>query len=318
MKANKSNELIKWLFQTGAVKVCPEDKPFWYTSGTIGPYYINTHFLYGSEAKAVCLLDLIDDTVLNRKSDLTGILLKEELSNYKTDLIYHQLIDMLISYIDDYIGRDKIGYIPGGERRDWFFSVIVAYIIGKPHITIFKDCGLLIYGQEGYSGQSGTSKCSNSGESGRISGSGSFESGSIVTDARLEKASILHIADLITEASSYLRTWIPAISKAGGRINRSLVVIDRLQGGRETLENQGIASHALVCAGREMFKDAFDLGIISKDQLDMIFSYIEDPHASMQAFIKNHPGFLADALRADPKTAERASICIKNKIYDEK
>ena len=46
-----NEKLIKWLFETNAFRVCPENEPFWYTSGTIGPYYINTHFLYGSEEK---------------------------------------------------------------------------------------------------------------------------------------------------------------------------------------------------------------------------------------------------------------------------
>ena len=53
-------KLVNWLFQTGAVRVCQEGKPFWYTSGTIGPYYINTHFLYGNEKKALELLEKID------------------------------------------------------------------------------------------------------------------------------------------------------------------------------------------------------------------------------------------------------------------
>ena len=55
-----NEKLIKWLFETNAFRVCPENEPFWYTSGTIGPYYINTHFLYGSERKAMELLEYID------------------------------------------------------------------------------------------------------------------------------------------------------------------------------------------------------------------------------------------------------------------
>ncbi len=55
-----SEKLVSWLFKTTAVRVCPENKPFWYTSGTIGPYYINTHFLYGSEKQANDLLTYID------------------------------------------------------------------------------------------------------------------------------------------------------------------------------------------------------------------------------------------------------------------
>ena len=41
---NMSN-LVSYLFKTNAFKVCSENNPFWYTSGLIGPYFINTHFL---------------------------------------------------------------------------------------------------------------------------------------------------------------------------------------------------------------------------------------------------------------------------------
>ena len=41
------NPIISWLFETDAVRVCPEGHPFWYTSGKLGPFYINTQFLYG-------------------------------------------------------------------------------------------------------------------------------------------------------------------------------------------------------------------------------------------------------------------------------
>jgi hypothetical protein len=60
-----NEKLVNWLFETNAVRVCPQDRPFWYTSGTIGPYYINTHFLYGSEEKANSLLKLIDSEKAN-------------------------------------------------------------------------------------------------------------------------------------------------------------------------------------------------------------------------------------------------------------
>ena len=47
------NPIVSWLFETDAVRVCPEGQPFWYTSGKLGPFYINTQFLYGSEARCV-------------------------------------------------------------------------------------------------------------------------------------------------------------------------------------------------------------------------------------------------------------------------
>ena len=54
------NPIISWLFETDAVRVCPEGQPFWYTSGKLGPFYINTQFLYGSEAAANSLLATIE------------------------------------------------------------------------------------------------------------------------------------------------------------------------------------------------------------------------------------------------------------------
>ena len=61
------SNLVSYLFETNALRICPDNKPFWYTSGKIGPYYINTHFLYGSEQNAVDLLSFID----SEKSDKT-------------------------------------------------------------------------------------------------------------------------------------------------------------------------------------------------------------------------------------------------------
>ena len=46
------SDLANYLFETNAIRFCDENKPFWYTSGKIGPYFINTHFVYGSEKEA--------------------------------------------------------------------------------------------------------------------------------------------------------------------------------------------------------------------------------------------------------------------------
>ena len=55
------SDLVSYLFETNAIRFCEENKPFWYTSGKIGPYFINTHFVYGSEKDAVELLAFIDE-----------------------------------------------------------------------------------------------------------------------------------------------------------------------------------------------------------------------------------------------------------------
>ena len=124
MQINSDN-LIKWLFETDAVRVCPQNKPFWYTSGTIGPFYINTHFLYGSEEKANKLLKLIDVEKENIFSCPDKVL-EETINNYENDKIYRALIDQMTEFIKQNINIKEVDYISGGERRDWFFSLIIA------------------------------------------------------------------------------------------------------------------------------------------------------------------------------------------------
>ena len=62
------SNLMSYLFETNAIRFCEENKPFWYTSGKIGPYFINTHFVYGNEKDAAELLAFIDECVENIKT----------------------------------------------------------------------------------------------------------------------------------------------------------------------------------------------------------------------------------------------------------
>ena len=113
-----TNNLISNLFKTNAVRICQPDSPFWYTSNKIGPYYVNTHFLYGSEDKANDLLKVIDEAKLNQDS-CTEIVYKEVKANYESDDIYKDLIDSMVSFVKSNIDLDNIDFISGGERRGW-------------------------------------------------------------------------------------------------------------------------------------------------------------------------------------------------------
>ena len=55
-----SFDLLHALLETQALRLAPAGEVFWYTSGTVGPYYINTHYLYGSPQAAEGLLHFID------------------------------------------------------------------------------------------------------------------------------------------------------------------------------------------------------------------------------------------------------------------
>lgn len=280
-----SNKLITWLFQTKAVRVCPEDKPFWYTSSKIGPYYVNTHFLYGSEEKANSLLKVIDVCKEN-KMECSEIILELAYRNYESDEIFRGLISTMCNYIRNNKNLSDIDYISGGERRDWFFSLIIAKILNLPHITIFKDLSAVIY-KDGVS--------------------------SAVKD--LKNANVLHIADIITEASSYTRAWIPAIQALNGNLKYSLVVVDRLQGGTEKLAAAGVESHALMNVDASLFDEALKAGYITAVQHEMLIKYLQNPMETMRNFLTGHPEFIKEALQSDAKTAERARICVEQNIY---
>lgn len=281
-----NQKLVSWLFETKAVRVCPQNNPFWYTSGTIGPYYINTHFLYGSEGKANALLELIDA----EKSDVYGCpekVLEETRKNYEKDAIYRGLMDEMCRFVKENISLEEVDYISGGERRDWFFSLLAAEILGKPHITIYKDLKAVV----------------------------SLQSHGTTVLEELKGANVLHIADLITEASSYERAWIPAIKEHGGNIRWSVVVVDRKQGGEQLLTQYGVKSLSMVNIDPSLFDDALSMHLINREQYGMLMSYFQNPKESMRNFLVQHPAFLKNALNSDAKAAERARLCLEKDFY---
>ncbi len=285
---NQVNEkIVNWLFETNAIRVCPENKPFWYTSGTIGPYFINTHFLYGSEEKANKLLEVIDREKSNYFTCPVKVL-EKTLHNYENDTVYKGLIDEMVEFIKENIDLNEVDYISGGERRDWFFSLIIAHFLKLPHLTIYKDLKIVVSNET-----------------------------SVEEPVDLKGKKVLHIADLITEASSYDRAWIPAVANSGGNMKWSLVVVDRMQGGARLLAGHSVKSFAMVNIDIALFERALNLGYINNDQYEMIKDYMRNPKESMKSFLKNNPEFLKNALNGDEKTRERARLCVEKKVYQD-
>ena len=282
------SNLVSYLFQTNAFKVCPDNKPFWYTSGKIGPYFINTHFLYGSEKEAVDFLGFIDIEKDN-KLELPKKIFDKTFAQYNSNNIYKEVIDEMISFIHEHINVDEVDYVSGGERRDWFFSNLVAYLLKKPHITVFKDLSTVV-------------------------STADFLDTSVKSDLSGKK--VLHVADLVTAASSYLRAWIPAIQALGAEIVWSTVVVDRMQGGNDRLRELGINAYSLVQIAPDMFKKALNLGIISEEQNIMLNKFFEDPDGTMRKSLIEHPEFLENALKSDEKTIVRARLCIEGDLYN--
>ena len=101
-------DLTSYLFETKAMKICPENEPFWYTSGKIGPYYINTQFLYGNEEKSKNLLKFIDEEKDN-KITLPKKVHDKVLENYNNDEIY-KIIEEEIDKNLLFMALDKLSY----------------------------------------------------------------------------------------------------------------------------------------------------------------------------------------------------------------
>lgn len=285
------NDLTSLLFKTNAFKICEENKPFWYTSGKIGPYFVNTHFLYGNAESAQEFLDFIDVQLeTTSKDSIPANLFEKVLAQYENNEIYKIVVDALKDYITSNIDLSTIDYISGGERRDWYFSIIIAHLLNKPHITIYKDLSA-------------------------VASTSDFKDSSPVTN--LSGKQILHIADLLNTASSYLRAWVPAIQELDGNIVASVVVVDRMQGGSEALENLNIRSLSLLQINESLFVKAKELGIINDAQLEMLNKFTENPDNCMREFLVEHPEFLENSINStDTKTAKRAKSCKEQNLYN--
>lgn len=284
------SKLMSLLFETNAFKVAEENNPFWYTSGKIGPYFINADYLYGSEQDSKNLLAFIDQELENEtKTDIPKHIFEKVLEHYNTNQIYKYVIDQMKEYIEMNIGIDNIDYISGGERRDWYFSNIMAYLLNKPHVTIYKDL---------------TTVLSNSNFT------------STETISSIEGKRFLHLADLLNQSASFTRAWIPAIKNLGSNIVWSVFAVDRMQGGTETLTNDGVKVHSLLQIDDSLFTTAKSLGIINDEQLDMLRDFKKDPDGSMKQFLINHPEFIENAKKSNnPKTIKRVNTLIEQNIY---
>jgi hypothetical protein len=276
------NILEKSLFETGAIKVADENAPFWYTSGTIGPFFINTHYLYGGEDNANAMLKFIDANLEDREY-FTKEIIERMNDFYDTDENFKKIMDLFYETIRNNENFKHCDFVSGGERRDWFFSPVISRLSGKEHIFIFKN--LDTYTMEGK-----------------------------ISD--LKGSRVAHIADLINQASSYERAWIPAIGNINGKLSFSASVVDRSQGGKEFLTGKGIICMSPVIVSDEFFNTAKENEVINAVQLSLIKEFVANPDEYGIKFLKGHPEFLKSSLSsADKSVRSKAERCINENPY---
>lgn len=276
------DKIIEALFATKAIRVAPENQPFWYTSGRLGPFFINTHFLLENEAAAGEVLKRIEKAIADSKLTAPEEIFDMMLAYYNKGGTFKMVSDKLA----EEAAKLDFDFISGGERRDYFFSMMPAYLLGKPHLTIYKDM-TSVY-SESIDGPAVDSK-----------------------DIDLKDKKALHIADLITEASSYERAWIPVIRGLGSVITDTVAVVDRHQNGREVLKNLGVELHALTGINGDLFDEAKANGVINDVQKNMIMHFLENPADYMTAFLKANPGFIDSEIAKGGKNKERAELAIE-------
>ena len=283
-------DLTNLLFETNAFNIAQENKPFWYTSGKIGPYFVNGEFFYGSDADSKELLAFIDSELENEtKENIPANIFEKVLAHYNSNEIYKTTIDAMVEYIKETVDVEKIDYISGGERRDWFFSNMIAYILEKPHVTIYKDLSTV---ESDYK----------------------FTVNTPVE--KIEGKNFLHVADLLNQSASFTRAWIPAIENLGSKILWSIFVIDRMDGGTQVLTDCGVEVLSLLKINNELFVKALELGIINEKQLQMLRDFKKDQMGSMKQFLIDHPEFLEESLNSDnSKTAKRAKLLVEQDLY---
>lgn len=284
------NNIVSYLFETNAFKICPDEKPFWYTSGKIGPYFINAQFLYGSENDANEFLDFINSELENSdKFEIPKNIFDKVFAQYETNKIYKDVINQMKDFIENNIDVSEIDYVSGGERRDWYFSNMIANLLDKPHITIYKDLSTVI---------------------------SSSDFSKTLENIDLKDKKVLHVADLLNQASSYIRAWVPAINNLGAQICWSIVAVDRMQGGAKKLEDAKIKSLAMVEIHPDLFNQAKEMGIINDSQLKMLNDFYNNPDETMRNFLIAHPDFIQNALNSDEKSAKRAKLCLDSNLYN--
>jgi orotate phosphoribosyltransferase len=273
------------LIQTQALRLAPPGQVFWYTSGTVGPYYINTEYLCGGQAQAEELLRFIDAESKDRRA-FPGRLQQRVEAQAADDPIFAGVVEALAERAGQ-AGGQECDFVSGGERRDWFFSPLVAARLGLPHLLIYKDHGAVRH-----------------------------RGGEVEEVASLAGQSTLHVADLITEASSYTRDWIPAIRRRGGEMRCALNVVDRAQGGAEALRRAGVRCESLLRVDGELFAALRRAGHLDEGQEQVLLAYARDPHAAMKAFLEKNPGFLRRALGSpDERIAKRARLLAEQNPY---
>lgn len=281
--------LLERLITTNGLSVrnSNHDKAFWYTSGKPGPFYINTENIAGKNTA---------DFILNRVTKLLqeDILQDEKVEDIfkiidrsvENDKSYSDSIDALLDY---YVSQSSYSpsMISGGERRDWFFSIPIAKKLKIPHIFLFKSGEYHISDHKGKK-----------------------------INISIDNENVLHVADIINQASSYEKKWIPILKSTGAKFTETLSVAVRNEEGVNTLKKNNITVLSPIIVDRELFTVAYDLGLISEFSLKEINLFYDAPKAWTINYLSENNYDSHQNRDIDPVKKERIEFFKSNDPYD--
>lgn len=273
--------LTKVIFSTQAVSIWNNAKGpvFWYAAGVPGPFYVNTEKLIGAQA-AEKLLSGISTIVAKSGSPAEKSAEVETLvmSEYKSNPTFQTLIATMIRDARAQF-KDSYNVISGGERRDWFFSIPFALESGLDHIYLFKDHSVHIQ-------KNPASKA-------------------------LDEHKVLHVADLINNAASYFKSWLPILEETGLKMMGTACVINRGSVGIDKLKEAGIPTCSLKTIDQAFFDDLRTIRLIDEtvaQEIDLYFSSKED---WARKYILSKPDLIGKE-QLDAKSKERLQSFLKN------
>jgi len=252
------------LVETGAFTDL--DEPVILTSGELGIYYVNTEKL------------LQDGGEWKNYGENSRTMIDHAIRMTKEHPTFGEVIDILAEKAKIIIDSSKKAdsyTISGGQRRDWIFSGPVAKKLNLSHISIYKDGKIQVLPFNTGRGES------------PISGN------------TLD----LHIADLLTEASSCYtqengeeKGWVPCLRKEGIKINDLMTVVTRLQGGEERLAGIKVTTHPFVATDKDFLRQH------SKNP-DKALAYNQNPTTWSRDYLQ-HNGALALIKTFDPEAGK--------------
>ncbi|QHW32836.1 phosphoribosyltransferase [Paenibacillus rhizovicinus] len=256
-QAKASEILLKRLIATNglAVRSNEQDDAFWYTSGKPGPFYINTQNIAGQQEAHEVLSRfnaiLQADLPLEKRSKAIYEIVDQAVAS---DEAYEESIDTLLAHYLAHHNPPTL--ISGGERRDWFFSIPIAQKLNVPHVFLFKNGDYHVTDHEGNAIQ-----------------------------LQLSGQTVLHVADIINQASSYLNRWIPILQSTGVDFQKTLSVAVRNQDGVQKLMEKGISVISPLLVDIPLFKEAHDLGLINDFAHHEIVQFYASPKEWTRQYI---------------------------------